>query len=152
MTSAVHSFQAATVAARAAETETADEVEVPPVKFKIEDEELGFSEEFEARKPTDGELMVFMSAYGANNNSIDGMAAMFELLRDVLGANGASRLRQLLKEGKITPPGIREIYAWLMEEWANFPTQPSTKSSSSPAKTGTKSTGRVRAKASTQPA
>lgn len=147
MTSAVHSFQAATVAARAAETEA--EVEFPPIKFEIKDDELGFAEQFEARKPTDGELMVFMAAYGINNNSIDGMAALFELLRDVLGEDGARRLRKLLKEDKVDPKGIREIYAWLMEQWANFPTQPSVKSSPSPAKTGTKSTGRVRAKAST---
>lgn len=127
------------------------EQESPPIGFAVEGD--WGKEEFSAQRPGEGTLMLFM-AYTVDDSE-DSRGQVLQLLRlfeKILGAEGFKRFRKLIDDGHLAPSGLINIFEWLMEQWADFPTQPSSDSPTSRPKTGARSTGRVHGKGSTQPA
>lgn len=119
-----------------------------PVTFTLADLE-GVQHSFTATFPKDGTLLLFMAAQAEDTDEATQAAAVFDLLREIFEPEQFRKLRAWLKDGAMTPDLLTEIMTWLIEEWAAFPTQPPSGSSAPRTTTGTRSTGRVRATAST---
>lgn len=138
----------------AAKRATSDEEEVLEIPFG--------ERVLTARRPTVGQLALFYdraamppSASEPDNGPV---AAVFGLLRGILGDGDVPYLRGLLSAGAIefgtlfggddeNESGLADA---ILAEWAGRPTEPSSDSSPSPAKTGRPSTGRTPGKGSTR--
>jgi hypothetical protein len=129
-----------------------------PLKFQITyDPEDGgdvIVYDFEAQVPTEDQMVLFALIDFEDQDEVrHSMKLLFDFLGGVVGADGIRRLERMLAQGQITMEalvgGSDSVLAWLLEEWGNFPTRPSSDSSGSPARTGTRSTGRQRRPAST---
>lgn len=108
---------------------------------------------FHATAPTDERLFLLAAAAGDEDGSVaTESAAIMDLFRDVLPPDEFRTLRSRLKdpEDDVDLEMLQDVTAWLMEEWSTFPTEPSSASSTSRPRTGTRSTGRVRGPGSTR--
>jgi hypothetical protein len=129
----------------------------PPIAFMLEttDEEGNVvrSDTMEAIRPTEERIFLFVAALGGEDvNFADEAAAILALFRDVLRPTDFSVLRERLSDenDEVDLTMLREIMEWLVAQWADFPTQPSSGSSESPTPIGTTSTGRAPGKGSTR--
>ncbi len=110
------------------------------------------SDTFEARMPTDEQLLL-LYALGGNRQATaaDEMNAMFEVLRDTLPQNQYNLLVKRFRDRNdkgVDSEILADVFEWLMDQWSAFPTRRASASSTSSASSGTKSTGRVRGKGS----
>jgi hypothetical protein len=110
-------------------------------------------DEFHASRPSE-EQMMFLLANGMRRDATlaDEASAIFDLLRDVLPPQEYKVLERRFKDPKDTGVGYQvlgDLFEWMMEEWTLFPTQSHTGSSTSQARTGGNSKGRVRGPGST---
>jgi hypothetical protein len=110
-------------------------------------------DEFHASRPTEEQMMLLLAGGMRRDATLaDEAAAIFDLLRSVLPTREYQILERRFKDPKDTGVGYQvlgDLFEWLMEEWNRFPTQSPTGSSSSQARTGGNSRGRVRGKGST---
>jgi hypothetical protein len=122
-----------------------------PIKFQIvhEPEDGGDSivYEFEAKMPSEDQMLLFTLIDIENpDERSHGMKLLFDFLGGVVGPEGLRRLEKMLANGHITMEDLvgsnGSVLAWIIEEWGNFPTQPSSDSSPTPRPTGKRSTGR----------
>ncbi len=110
------------------------------------------SDVFHATRPSE-EVLFLAAALIGDEDSVGGeAAAVIEIFRSALPDSEYRTLRQRLgdPEDSVDLDTLQEVMAWLMEEWSDFPTQPSLGSSGSQTGTGPKSTGRVRGPGSTR--
>ncbi len=109
---------------------------------------------FEAARPTEEQLL-FLFAQGGNSEATlaDETHAMFEVFKSILPASQYKVLMSRFRDPDdvdVDLEAIEDIFAWLMEQWQDFPTTPPSDSSASQGSSGPKSTGRVRGKGSTR--
>jgi hypothetical protein len=106
---------------------------------------------FHAAAPTDERLFLLAAAAGEEDTNVTReSAALLDLFRDVLPRSEFLVLLERLKDpdDDVNLEMLQDVTAWLMEEWSTFPTEPSSDSSVSPQRTGSRSTGRVRGEGS----
>jgi hypothetical protein len=119
-----------------------------PVSFELTDADGG-AQPFTANFPPEGELLLFMAAQSDDSEDADRAAAVLSLLKSMFPAEEYQLLRGYLRSGALETERLSEILEWIIEQWSGFPTKPAGGSSGSPARTGTRSTGRVRGTGST---
>jgi hypothetical protein len=131
----------------------------PPIAFVLEttddDGNIVRSDTMEAKRPSEERIFLFVAALGGEDvNFADEAAAILSLFRDVLRAQDYAVLRERLgdENDEVDLTMLREVMEWLVAQWADFPTQPSSDSSPSPTPTGVTSTGRAPGKGSTRSA
>lgn len=129
----------------------------PVVEFTLEstdaEGEVVRSDTFHAKRPTDERL--FLLAAMAGDEDADGAqeaAVTLDLLKDILSEAEFKTLKARLLDDTddVDMDMLQDVLMWLVEQWASFPTEPSSDSSVSQGASGTKSTGRVRGPGSTQ--
>lgn len=134
-------------------------VERPVVEFVLttldaNDEEKVLRQDlFHATSPTEERLFLLAAAAGDEDGNVaTEAAAVLDVFRDALPEKEYKVLRERLKdpEDDVDIQMLQDVFAWLMEEWAGFPTAPSSGSSALPLDTGTRSTGRVHGQGSTR--
>jgi len=105
---------------------------------------------FHATKPTDEKLFLIAALVGDEDNEAGEAAAVLEILRDSLSREEYQILRTRIADpdDDVNLDMIKDVVQWLMSEWSDFPTRPSSASSNSQDSTGERSTGRVRGKGS----
>lgn len=105
---------------------------------------------FHATKPTDEQLFLIAALVGDEENEAGEAAAVVEILRNSLPREEYRILRERIAdpEDDVDLDMVKEVVQWLMSEWTDFPTKPSSGSSNSQASTGERSTGRVRGQGS----
>jgi hypothetical protein len=132
--------------------------ERPVVEFVLttldaEDEEKVLRQDlFHATAPTEESLFLLAAAAGDEDGGVTSeAAAVLGVFRQALPEKEFRVLRERLKdpEDDVDIAMLQDVFAWLMEEWAGFPTVPSSDSPVSPPKTGTRSTGRAPGRGST---
>lgn len=111
------------------------------------------SDTFHATQPSDERLFLIAAILGDEDGGGE-PAAVLELFRDSLPRNEFRILKARLAdpEDSVDLDVFKDVLEWLMEKWADFPTQQSAASSPSQTSTGTNSTGRVRGQGSTRSA
>lgn len=109
---------------------------------------------FHSTRPTDEMLFLTASMMGDDANASSEAAAVMDLFRDTLPTAEFRILKERLADpdDAVDLEALQEVLAWLMEQWSDFPTVPSSDSPTSPTSTGQKSTGRVRGPGSTRSA
>jgi hypothetical protein len=109
---------------------------------------------FHATKPTDERLFLIAAIMGDEDAVGAEATAVLEIFRDALPVNEFRILKARIgdPEDSVDLDVIQEVLGWLMEKWSDFPTKPSSASSTSQTSSGTNSTGRVPGKGSTRSA
>jgi hypothetical protein len=107
---------------------------------------------FHATKPTDEMLFLTAALMGDEDTVGSEATAVLDLFRDALPYAEFRTLKERIQdpEDSVDLDVVQDVLGWLMESWSDFPTVPSSGSSSSPTSTGTKSTGRAPGKGSTR--
>ena len=100
---------------------------------------------FHAQKPTDEKMFLIAAMFGDEENEAGEAAAVVEILKDALPREEYRVLRERIADpdDDVNLEMIRDVVQWLMTEWADFPTRPSSASAALPASTGERSTGRA---------
>jgi hypothetical protein len=129
----------------------------PVVEFTLEstdsEGEVVRTDVFHARRPTDERLFILAAMAGDEDaGGAEEAAVTLDLLKDILSAEEFKTLKTRLldPEDDVDMDMLQEVLMWLVGEWASFPTEPSSDSSTSQDASGTKSTGRVRGPGSTR--
>jgi hypothetical protein len=129
----------------------------PVIEFTLEstDEkgEVARSDSFHAKRPTDERLFLLAAMAGDEDaGGAEEAAVTLDLLRDILPEPEFKILKARLLDDQddVDMDMLQDVLMWLVEEWASFPTEPSSDSSVSQDASGTKSTGRVRGPGSTR--
>jgi hypothetical protein len=129
----------------------------PPITFVLEttdeNDEVVRSDVMEAKRPSEERIFLFVASIGGEDtNFADEAAAILSLFRDILRPADYSVLRERLADDddEVDLQMLREIIEWLVSQWADFPTKPSSVSSESPTPIGQSSTGRSPGKGSTR--
>jgi hypothetical protein len=106
---------------------------------------------FHATKPTDERMFLIAALVGDEENQAGEATAVVEILKDALPPEEWRILRARIADpdDDVDLTMVKDIVQWLIEEWTDFPTRPSSGSSSSRASTGATSTGRVQGEGST---
>ena len=106
---------------------------------------------FHATRPTDEKMFLIAAMVGDEENQASEATAVVEILKDALPNEEWRTLRARIAdpEDDVDLEMVKDVVQWLIEEWSDFPTRPSSASSKSPDSTGVKSTGRVRGEGST---
>ena len=106
---------------------------------------------FHATKPTDERMFLIAAMVGDEENQMGEAAAVVEILKDALPKDEWRILRARIADpaDDVDLEMVKDIVQWLIEEWADFPTRPSSGSSGLPVSTGVTSTGRVQGEGST---
>lgn len=110
-------------------------------------------DDFVAKMPTEEQMLLIFAMGGREDATIgDEIASILDVLKSSLGPEQYRVLYRRLKDPDdldVTIESIEEIFEWLVEQWQDFPTQPSAGSSGSQASSGGRSTGRAPGKGST---
>lgn len=110
-------------------------------------------DDFVATMPTEEQLLLIYAAGGREDANVgDEISAMLTFFKDSLPPEQYKVLIGRLRDPDdvdVDGETLGEIFAWLMEQWQDFPTQSPSDSSGSAKSTGARSTGRVRGKGST---
>lgn len=110
-------------------------------------------ETYHAVEPSDEQLLVAFAEGGREDATLaDQTAAIFDLFRAALPENEFRRLYKRFKDPEdvdVDFEALNDMFEWLLETWADFPTQSPAGSSSSRGTAGARSTGRARGKGST---
>lgn len=107
------------------------------LKFKVDDVEVV------SVRPTEGQLVMLMAAEASEIRSNDSrMAATIDFALSVFDEDSRRYLghRLLASEDPFGLDNLLEILQWVIEEWSNHPTKPSSDSTSSSENGGTSST------------
>lgn len=109
-------------------------------------------EQFEALVPTESHIALFAASFATDAPEKDRMGAVLDFLRAGLEKTSFSRIRERVadRSDPVDFAVLVEITGWLMELASDFPTKPSSASTSTRVNTGAKSTGRAPSKASTR--
>jgi hypothetical protein len=128
----------------------------PVVEFTLEstdaEGETVRSDTFHAKRPTDERLFMLAAMAGDENaGGAEEAAVTLDLLKDILPEDEFKivKSRLLDETDDVDMDMLQDVLMWLVEEWASFPTEPSSDSLASQGASGTKSTGRVRGQGST---
>lgn len=109
-------------------------------------------EDYTATMPTEEQLMLVFAEGGKESATMaDEAAAMLDVFKAALPDAEYRRLYKRLKnpnDKDVDFELLQDLFAFLMEQWQDFPTTPPVGSSPSPSSTGGRSTGRVRGKGS----
>lgn len=109
-------------------------------------------DDFTASMPSQEQLLAAMAEGGRESATIaDETAAMFDLLRAALPQGQYRLLLRRFKDPNdpdVDFETIQDLFAYLMEQWQDFPTQSPAASSGSSGTSGGRSTGRARGKGS----
>lgn len=109
------------------------------------------SVDFHAAMPSEESLFLIAALAGSDDASAaQEAAAIMDIFREALPEEEFTTLKKRLRTGLTSLSTLQEVMAFLMEEWSGFPTEPQSASVSSPGRTGTKSSGRVRGPGSTR--
>lgn len=129
----------------------------PVIEFTLEstdmEGEVVRSDTFHAKRPTDERLFLLAAMAGDEDaGGAEEAAVTQDLLKDILPEEEFKVLKARLldDEDDVDMDMLQDVLMWLVEEWASFPTEPSSDSSGSQDASGTKSTGRVRGPGSTR--
>lgn len=121
------------------------------VPFAIErlndDGEVIGVDQFHATMPTDERLFLITAMIGDEENMAGSATALLDLLREALPPEEFRVFRSRFADPEdvdLDMDVLQDIVSTIMQEWTDFPTGPSSASSTSPTSTGSKSTGRVR--------
>lgn len=100
---------------------------------------------FHATKPTDEKMFLIAALVGDEDNEAGEAAAVIEILRDALPPAEYRIIRERIADpdDDVNLDMVKDVVQWLVSEWADFPTRPSSASSGSPASIGATSTGRA---------
>jgi len=107
-----------------------------------------------AVEPSEEQLLAAFAEGGREDATLaDQTAAIFDLFRAALPESDFRRLYKRFKDPEdldVDFEALNDIFEWLLETWADFPTQSPAASSRSRATAGTRSTGRAPGKGSTR--
>lgn len=108
-------------------------------------------DEYQVIPPTAEQLVLFASSF---TDAAKAPAALMELLEDLFEPDDFAKIRTRMRAKRGDPARLRmgqlaQVIESVMEGKADFPTQPSSASSSSDKPTGRRSTGRVHSQALT---
>jgi hypothetical protein len=101
---------------------------------------------FHATKPTDEKMFLIAALVGDEDNDAGEAAAVVEILRTALPPEEYRIMRQRIADpdDDVDLDMLKDVVQWLIGEWTDFPTRPSSASSNSQDSTGATSTGRAR--------
>jgi len=121
------------------------------IKEGEEEAEVIRSDTFHATKPTEERLFLVAALIGDEDGGHEATAVL-DIFRDALPRDEFLTLKERLidPDDDVNLDMLQDVLMWLMSEWTDFPTKPSTGSSGSRGNSGARSTGRVRGKASTR--
>lgn len=126
-----------------------DDVDAEVLEFSINGEK---DRPYQAYVPTEDQIALFAAAFGDDAKEANVMSSTMDFLRNVLVKESYHEIRARIAD-RNDPVGIetmQQILEWIFEEFAGFPTQPSSGSTSSRRPGGEKLTDHLPPKAQTR--